>query len=117
MTKKINDKVLSIDYDDDDENYKGFFEYIVDDTHRKQKKIAKEVDSMGDFFLEEIEKKNKKRGDKKMVYVKYIVRHDDAYDINELMSYSIHDVIEIYNETKENRHSFFKKIFKFLFNV
>lgn len=117
MTKKIDDKVLSIDFDDDNENYKGFLEYVISDTQRKQDKLVRDVNQMGDIYLEEIDRKNKKRNEKKMVYVKYIMNHSDEYNEDELMSYSMHDVIEIYNTTKENRHSFFKKIFKFLFNL
>jgi predicted transcriptional regulator len=116
MTRKINNKILSIDHDDDDMvDYKSFFEFSVEDTQRKQKKLAEEVNEIGDVFLKEIDKRKLSERTRKYKYAKYIVKHNKSFDINELLTYSIQDVVEIYNTIKEDR--FFRKFLKFIFGL
>lgn len=120
MSKKISpNKIISIDFDDDTklDGYGEFCEFLEDDTHRKKNSIATHIESMGDNYLNEIDKKKNIEKVKKSKYVKYILKKTDRFPSDELYSYSLPDIIDIYNETKLNKNSTLKKIFNFLFNV
>ena len=57
-TNKVNKKVLSIDHDDDNENYDEFVEYIEEHTNRTKNFFHKQLLSAGDTLLIEKERKN-----------------------------------------------------------
>jgi hypothetical protein len=109
--------ILSIDSDDDNENYEAFSEYLENDTERKKNLIASEFEEIGEELLTEIEIKKTKQEIKKDEYISYILKHDDnTYSEKLLKSYSYEDVRMIYDEIKNKNRPAIVKFFHFLFN-
>lgn len=114
----IDDKILSIDSDDDNNDYEAFDKYLQEDTNRKKNKTIHEIENMGDLYLKEIEIKNAQKEILKQKQIKYILKHSKlTYPSNVLNSYSYQDIQQIYDELKSKETSFFTKIFHFIFNV
>lgn len=111
-----NNKIISIDSDDDDDNYNEFISFLNEDTKRKTEKTISDIEILGNDFLSEIDKKRKIKNIKKEKYVSYILKHSNEYDRNELMSYEISDIVQIYTELKEKKQFKIKQFLKFLFN-
>lgn len=111
-------KILSIDFDDSNDGYDEFSKYLNDDTHRKMKKTAVQIEELGELCVNEIERKNKQKAQKSKKLIPYILKKsEDKYTEEELLSYSYEDVKNIYDEIKEKNKSIFIKIFQFLFNL
>lgn len=114
MVKK-NDKI-SIDYDDDADDYDGFINLIENHTERQKKVFSSEINQMGDIFIEELERKSLKEDELKKELIPYILKKEPhIYDYNNLLSYSYKDVKDIYNEIKTKKANIFVKLFKFIF--
>jgi hypothetical protein len=110
--------ILSIDSDDDNENYEAFSEYLEEDTKRKKNRTASEIEQSGDLFLMEIERKNKNRKLRLVKPIQYILKNcDGKYSEYELNTYSFEDVMDIYNEIKAKKRPFIIKFFRFLFGL
>jgi hypothetical protein len=110
--------ILSIDSDDDNDNYEAFSQYLNEDTKRKQARIAKEFDQLGNQLLKEIEKKNKHKKVLASKLIPYILKNcKGKYDSEELNSYSFEDVQNIYNEIKIQKRPAIIKFFHFIFNL
>jgi hypothetical protein len=117
----IDEKILSIDSDDDNNDYESFDEFLQEDTKRKKNKTVSEIELMGNQYLKEIERKNKQKELKKTKLIPYILNHSkgkyDIEDLDELNSYSFEDVQDIYNQLKTENRSKIAKFFHFLFNI
>jgi hypothetical protein len=114
----IDEKILSIDADDDNKDYEAFDEFLQEHTNRNKNKIASEIELMGGQYLKEIERKKKKEKLRIKKLIPYILKHgDDKYDKEELISYTYKDVEDIYNQIKKERNPFITKFFHFLFNI
>jgi len=118
----IDKKILSIDYDDDDDkDYQAFDEYLQEDTLRKKNGVISEIEQMGSQYLKEIDKKKKQKELKKTKLIPYIIKYSKGkYDndyLDELNSYSFEDIQDIYNQVKTENRSIIAKIFHFLFNI
>lgn len=110
--------ILSIDYDDDNENYEALSKHLQEDTERKKRKIANEFDAIGDDLLTEIERKRNNKKNRSRELIPYILKYsDDKYSEDELFSYSFDDIQEIYTEIRSKRKPLIAKIFNFLFNT
>ena len=111
-------KILSIDSEDDDKDYKAFSEYLEDDTRRKKNLNAREIQEIADNLVEEIERKKRNQAIKSQKLIPYILRHcNEKYTKEELLGYSYNDVQDIYNELKIKKQSFISKFFHFIFNL
>lgn len=114
----LDDNIISIDSDDDNQNYNAFNEYLTQDTERKKNSIALNFEEMGGIYLNEIDKKRKNNEIKKKKLIPYIIKNSyNQYDIDELNSYSFDDVKKIYDELKKENRSFIIKFFQFIFNL
>lgn len=113
----IDEKILSIDTDDDNENYQEFSEFIQEDTERKKKRDAEMINELGDMLVKSVEKKKKVEKLKAEKLIPYILKHSDSYNKDELTAYSFKDVQDIYDEIKKEHRPFFTKFFHFLFNI
>jgi len=114
----LDKNILSIDSDDDNENYEAFNEYLINDTERKKGIAASEIEQIGEELLTEIEIKKTKQEIKKGEYILYILKHDDEiYSEKVLKSYSYEDVRMIYAELKKKNRPAIVKFFHFLFNI
>lgn len=117
----IDEKILSIDSDDDNKDYEAFDEFLQEHTKRNKNKVASEIESMGTQYLKEIERKNKQKELKKTKLIPYIVNHSqgkyDIEDLDKLNSYSFEDVQDIYNQVKTENRTRIAKFFHFLFNI
>jgi hypothetical protein len=114
----MNEDWLSIDNDDNNEDYLAFNEFLNEHTERNKKMAFNEIEMLGDSYLKEIEWKKKRENEKKNKIIPYIIKHcDGKYDSKTLMQYSYEDVLEIYNEYKKINRTFFSKIFHFIFNL
>jgi hypothetical protein len=114
----LDKNILSINSDDDNENYEAFSEYLENDTKRKKNKTVSEIEEMGEIFLKEIDRKNKNNTIKSNKLIPYILKYcDGKYDEEELKSYSFKDVKDIYCEIKIRRKPVIIKFFHFLFNL
>lgn len=112
---EIDNNLLSIDSDDDNDNYKGFSEFLEKDTERKKHKVATEITGWGDDLLFEIDNKKNRQNKEKMKYIKYITKHSKLYNKEQLLLFDILDVRQIYGELKNENKLKFKNFFGFLF--
>lgn len=113
-----NKNPLSIDYDDNNETYESFSSYLENDTKRKAKKTAEEIQELGHKYLKEIEQKKKEQNLKKKKLIPYILKHSkEKYIQEELLQYSFNDIVEIYKEYKVQNRPAIVKFFHFLFNL
>lgn len=114
----LDKKILSIDSDDDNDEYKAFSEYLEEDTKRKKNQTANEIEELGKRCLSEIERKNENQKLKANKLIRYILKHcNGKYDKDELNGYSFKDVQNIYDEIKIENRPVIVKIFHFLFNL
>ncbi len=114
----LDKNILSIDSDDDNDNYEAFSEYLNEDTNRKKNHTALEIEQSGDLLLKEVERKNKNKKLKASKLIPYILKNcDGKYDEDELNSYSFEDIQDIYNETKIRKRPAIVKFFHFIFNL
>jgi len=94
-----------------------YHKYLEDDTDRNKKKTASEFEELGVMYLKEIDKKKKRKKLSQVKLIPYILkRAGDIYDEDELKSYTLEDVQDIYNEVKSQKKSPITKFFHFLFN-
>lgn len=101
-------------YDDDIDNITKYLEVSNIVAEHNKEHIAKLIKDNGDILLYEIDKKKKLREIEKEKYIKKIlVSHKDKYTKEELQSYNLTDVREIYNIINDEKKNFIKKIFKF----
>lgn len=109
---------LSIDNDDNNENYDAFNQFLTHHTERNKQKVLSEIEMFGDSYLEEIEWKKRKNNEKKNKLIPYIIKHcDGKYNSKTLIEYSYEDVLIIYNEYKKKNRNFISKFFYFIFNL
>jgi len=115
----IDREEFKIEPDEDDGmSVLSLAQHIEEDNERKKNQLAHEFEEMGTRFLNEIDKKKKRRGSKKNKLIPYILKHrGEDYDKEELMSYEYDDVLDIYNEIKKEKKPFFIKFFHFVFNI
>ena len=101
-------------FDDDIESITKYLEISNIVAEHNKDHIAKVIIESADSLLKEIDKKNKLREIEKEKYIKKILKsHKDKYTFEELKSYSLKDVRDIYVIVDEENKSFIKKIFKF----
>ena len=101
-------------YEDDIETMTQYLEVSNIVAEHNKDHIAKTIIENGDSFLAEIDKRNKLREIEKEKYIKKILKsHKDKYTFEELKSYSLKDVREIYEIVDEENNTFIKKVFKF----
>lgn len=95
-----------------------YHKYLEDDTSRNKKKIASEFEAMGGQFLKEIDKKKSKKKHTQVKLIPYILKHaGDTYEEDELKSYTLEDVLDIYDEIRKERKPTIIKFFHFLFGL
>ncbi len=110
--------LLSIEHDDDNENYEAFNEFLTEHTERNKKIAYSEIEMFGDSYLKEIEWKKKKDDKKKTKLIPYIIKHcEGKYDSKTLLEYSYDDVLEIYNEYRKENRTLLSKFIHFIFNL
>ena len=109
--KDYNRENISIDSQDDNENYDGFSKFLEEDTNLKKEFLLKNIAQNGELLINEIEKKKRNKEPLKKKYIAYILKHSDKFDDEELISYSFEDVRIIYLEIKSDKN-LFKKIIK-----
>ena len=101
-------------YEDDIETMTQYLEVSSIVAEHNKDHIAKTIIENGDSFLAEIDKRNKLREIEKEKYIKKILKsHKDKYTFEELKSYSLKDVREIFDMVDEENKTFIKKVFKF----
>jgi hypothetical protein len=104
--------------DDELVDYVSLSKHLKEDTDRKKKQLSVEFEQMGGKYLQEIERKNKDKELKQVKLIPYILKHrSDIHDQDELMSYSLEDVQDIYDEVKKEKKSSILKFFHFMFNI
>jgi len=102
--------------EDNDMSVLAYSKYLEDDVVRNKKKAASEFEELGTQFLNEIDKKKKRKKLTQIKLIPYILKHaGDIYDEEELKSYTLEDVQDIYNEVKSQKKSSITKFFQFLF--
>jgi predicted transcriptional regulator len=110
--------IISIDSDDDNENYEAFTQYLDEDTKRKKHHVAVDFNKTGEQYLKEIDRKKKVQKIDSQKLIVYILKHcNGKHGYEELNSYSYQDIKDIYNEIKQQRRPVIAKIFRFLFNL
>ncbi len=110
--------ILSIDFDDDNEQYEAFSQALTKDSERKKNSIAIEFNKKGEQLLKEIDRKKKNQTIKSKKLIKYILKYcNDKYNYEELNSYSYQDIYDIYIEIKEKRKTLIIRFFRFIFNL
>lgn len=113
----MDDKIIPDFHEDEGVDLDTLNSHINDDIYRKKNVMASEIMDKGQEYIDEIDRKNKKRNLIKKKYIPYVLKHCDEYTEKELYEYSYKDVIEIYNEVKvENRPLFLKIIHYIFFN-
>ena len=117
----LTDEILSINFDDNPSNDLGdlkvFSKYAEEYTKRVQFRTANELDECSNELLDEIdEKKTLKEGQKEVIIKKILKSPKNKYSNRQLLSYSLEDVNDIYNEIKPNKN-ILKKMLQYMFNV
>lgn len=115
----INERIISIDHDDnDDVDIKSFSNFMDDVTKRKKNSMADDFIITGEELIEEVREKNQKKEFQKLKLIIFILKNDKKkiYSEKALKSYSLEDVQIIYNDIKNNKN-LFKKLFRFIFNL
>lgn len=111
-----NNNKISIDYDDNDDDFIGFIQLIETHTERQKNSFLSEIDRFGDVFIDELERKKKRELELKKEIIPIILKKEpNKYDYNVLLSYSYNDVRDIYNDVKAKRGNIFVRLFKFIF--
>jgi len=114
---EFDDKILSIDADDNDKDYQELQEFFEKNTVRNKNKIADEFNEIGENLLIEIEEKNRIKNLEKLKLTKFILKKTkNKYSSRLLLSYSYEDVKNVYIEIK-NRPNFVQNFLKFVFNL
>ena len=104
--------------DDELVDYVSLSKHLKEDTDRKKKQLSAEFEQMGGKYLQEIERKSKDKELKQVKLIPFILKHrGDIHDQDELMSYSLEDVQDIYDEVKKEKKSPILKFFHFMFNI
>lgn len=104
--------------DDNDMSVLAHHKYLEEDAERKKKKIASEFEEIGGQLLLEIDKKKKRKKLIQFKIIPYILKHaGDIYEEDELKSYSLEDVQDIYDELRKEKKPAIIKIFHFIFNI
>ena len=114
----MNKDWLSIDNDDDNDDFEAFNNFLNQHTERNKQKAFTEIEMFGDSYLKEIEWKKKKHDEKKDKLIPYIIKHcEGKYDSKTLMEYTYEDVLDIYDEYKKKNRTLFSKFIHFVFNL
>ena len=85
---------------------------IQDELLKSQEYFAKQIQTDGEEFLREIEKKRKTQNNKKNKLIIYILKKSDDYDVDELYHYDYRDIIDIYNDVKYQHRPWWIKFFE-----
>ena len=114
----IDREKFKIEPDEDDGiSVMSLAKHLDNDAERKKLITANEFEEMGGQFLNEIDKKKKRKSLKKSELIPYILKYrSNDYDKEELFSYSYEDVQEIYDQTKKEKKLAIVKFFNFIFN-
>ena len=116
MVDKKN--ILSIDSDDDNNNYDEFLKHLNDDVERRKNKTHLDIEEMGETYLLEIDEKKRLKEPIKNEYIEYILKNSSRqYTENKLKSYSFEDVKNIYEELKAEKLSLIGRFFNFLYQL
>lgn len=113
---RLNKKILSIDYDDDEKGYVPFSEYLENHTERIRKREADAIDAFGESLLSEIDHKNAIKDATKREQIDYIIKKTSKYSKEYLLELDYRDVLDIFNEVKYENRSFGVKLLEF-FNL
>lgn len=111
-----NENKLSIEFDDDNKDYLALNQLLEDDTIRKKNRMVLDIEENGENYLKEIDRKKKRKHQKKFKYIPYILKNS-LYDEEELLSYSFEDVVDIYNDIKHRKRPWIIKFFDSLFGM
>jgi hypothetical protein len=104
--------------EDDGMTVMSLAKHLDEDSKRKKLSTANEFEEMGNQYLKEIDKKQRRKGSKKSELIPYILKYrSEDYDKEELLSYSFEDVQDIYDQTKKEKKPLIIKFFHFLFNI
>lgn len=99
----------------------AYNKYLEEDADRRKKKTVSEFEELGGQYLNEIDKKKKRKQLTQIKLIPYILKYaGDIYDEDELKSYTLEDVQNIYDEVKDIRKqkkSGITKFFHFLFGL
>ena len=102
--------------EDNDMSVLAYNKYLEDDADRRKNKTVQEFEELGSQYLKEIDKKKKRKKVTQSTLIPYILKHaGDIYEEDELKSYTLEDVQDIYNEVKQQKKSGIAKFFNFLF--
>ena len=111
--KKLNKEIISIDHDDDQENYEAFSQFLDDHTKRVKKREADVITTMGESLLNEIDHKNSIKDVTKKEQIDYIIKKSSKYSEEYLLELDYRDVTDIFNEIKYENRSFWTKFLEF----
>lgn len=114
----MSDEHEILPIDDDLESYVALNKHLKEDTDRKKKLISNEFEEMGGRYLQEIERKKKDKELKTKKLIPYILKHrGEIHNEDELMSYSLEDVQDIYDDVKTEKRPAFIKFLHFVLNI
>ena len=104
--------------EDDGMSVMSLAKHLEDDAERKKNRTATEFEEMGGQFMKEIDKKKKRKKLSQVKIIPYILKHaGDIYEEDELKSYTLEDVQDIYDEVKKEKRPVIVKFFHFIFNI
>lgn len=115
---KFDNNPQSIHYMDNDDDYDVFIKFLNDTNERDKNIIAHNINAMGNLLINEINNKRTVEIMRIKKLIPYILKHcNDKYSEEELLTYSLSDVNDIYNEYKEKNMNIIIKFFKYLLNL
>lgn len=99
-------------------DYISLTKHLKEDNERKKNLIYNEIEELGEIYVNEIERKKKRKKLVQKKLIPYILKYQaDMYDEKELLSYSFEDVQDIYNKIKAEKKSPIIKFIHFIFNI
>jgi len=104
--------------EDNDMSVLAYNKHLEEDAERNKKNTALDFEEMGGQFIKEIDKKKKRKKLTQVKIIPYILKHaGDIYEEDELKSYTLEDVQNIYDEVREEKRPAIVKFLHFIFNI
>jgi hypothetical protein len=111
--------ITSIDYIDDDKGYDELNKLLEENTSSRRRVLIKEMIQSSDKFIEEINKKTKRKDALMKTQIEYILKKSktNIFSEEELNDMSYEEVKELHDTTVIESKSFFRKFFEFVFGL
>lgn len=109
-SKKFTESLLTTD--DEYRNLDKYLRASKDENNVRKRKLARDIASDGEKYLQEIEEKNKDRENKRMSMIESIYSNSQEkfIPLKELKQLPYEDVVDIHNKVNEWKKPWWRKV-------